>query len=56
MRDCDVAKQTGRSAHSLIVEAVERHTEYEEQMRSLLKGALAADRDIERAFQFVREE
>jgi len=30
-----LAKQTGRSAHSLIVEAVERHTEYEEQMRSL---------------------
>jgi hypothetical protein len=42
-----LAKQTGRSDHSLNVEAVERHTEYEEQVRSLVKDALAADRDIE---------
>jgi predicted transcriptional regulator len=43
-----LAKQTGRSAHSLIVEAVERHAGYEEQMRSLVKEALAADADIEK--------
>jgi len=43
-----LAKATGRSAHSLIVEAVERHVAYEEQMRSLVKDALAADGDIER--------
>ena len=43
-----LAKQTGRSAHSLIVEAVERHADYEEQMRSLVKEALAADADIEK--------
>ena len=43
-----LAKQTGRSAHSLIVEAVERHAAYEEQMRILVEEALAADADIER--------
>jgi predicted transcriptional regulator len=43
-----LAKETGRSAHSLIVEAVERHTTYEEQMRNLVEEALAADADIER--------
>jgi trans-2-enoyl-CoA reductase len=32
----------------LIVEAVERHAGYEEQMRSLVKEALAADADIEK--------
>ena len=26
-----LSEQTGRSAHSLIVEAVERHADYEEQ-------------------------
>jgi predicted transcriptional regulator len=43
-----LAKQTGRSAHSLIVEAVERHVDSEEQMRSLVQEALAADADIEK--------
>lgn len=43
-----LAKQTGRSAHSLIVDAVERHADYEEQMRSLVQEALAADEDIEK--------
>jgi predicted transcriptional regulator len=43
-----LAKQTGRSAHSLIVEAVERHADHEEQMRNLVKEALAADTDIEK--------
>ena len=43
-----LAKQTGRSAHSLIVDAVERHADYEEQMRSFVKEALAADADIEK--------
>ncbi len=49
-----LAKQTGRSAHSLIVEAVERHTEYEEQLRSLVKSALAADRDIDKTGEVYR--
>jgi predicted transcriptional regulator len=43
-----LAKQTGRSAHSLIVDAVERHVDYEEQMCNLVKEALAADADIEK--------
>jgi predicted transcriptional regulator len=51
-----LAKQTGRSAHSLIVEAVERHAAYEEQMRSLVKEALAADADIEKTGEVYRAE
>ena len=51
-----LAKQTGRSAHSLIVEAVERHTDYEEQMRGLVRDALAADRDIEKTGEVYRGE
>jgi predicted transcriptional regulator len=49
-----LAKQTGRSAHSLIVEAIERHAAYEEQMRSLVKEAIAADADIERTGEVYR--
>jgi predicted transcriptional regulator len=49
-----LAKQTGRSAHSLIIEAVERHADYEEQMRSLVKEALAADADIEKTGEVYR--
>jgi len=51
-----LAKQTGRSAHSLIVEAVERHAHHEEQMRSLIKEALAADADIEKTGEVYRAE
>ena len=51
-----LAKQTGRSAHSLIVEAVERHAAYEEQLRSLVKEALAADDNIEKAGDVYRAE
>jgi predicted transcriptional regulator len=43
-----LAKQTGRSAHSLIVEAVERHAAYEEQLRSLVREALAADAEMDK--------
>jgi predicted transcriptional regulator len=49
-----LAKQTGRSAHSLIIEAVERHAAYEEQMRSLIKEALAADAEIEKTGEVYR--
>lgn len=42
-----LAKGTDRSAHSIIVEAVERHVAYEEQLRSLVKEALTADAGIE---------
>ena len=43
-----LARQSGRSAHSLIVEAIERHAAYEEQMRKLVNEAMAADEEIER--------
>jgi predicted transcriptional regulator len=43
-----IAKDTDRSVHSIIVEAVEKHAAYEENMRSLIKEALAADADLER--------
>jgi predicted transcriptional regulator len=51
-----LAKQTGRSAHSLIVEAVERHAAYEEQIRSLVKEALAADAELDDTGEFYRAE
>ena len=51
-----LAKQSGRSAHSLIVEAVERHAAYAEQMRRLVKEAKAADVEIERTGQVYRAE
>jgi predicted DNA-binding protein len=51
-----LSKQTGRSAHSLIIEAVERHAAYEEQLRSLVREALAADADIERGGDVYRAE
>jgi predicted transcriptional regulator len=43
-----LARKTGRSAHSLIVEAVERHTTAEERMQDFVAQALAADADVER--------
>lgn len=46
-----LARRTGRSAHSLIVEAVERHTTAEERMQEFVAEALAADADIERTGQ-----
>lgn len=49
-----LAKQCGRSAHSLIVEAVERHAAYEEQLRSLVKEAIEADAGIERTREVYR--
>lgn len=51
-----LAKQTGRSAHSVILEAVERHADYEEQMRSLVKDALQSDTEIERTGEVYRAE
>jgi len=51
-----LARQSGRSAHSLIIEAVERHADHEEQMRSLVKEALAADAEIERSGEVYRSE
>jgi predicted transcriptional regulator len=51
-----LAKQTGRSAHSLIVEAVERHAAYEEQIRTLVKEALVADAEVDETGEVYRAE
>lgn len=51
-----IAKETDRSVHSLILEAVEKHAAYEEQMRSLVKEALAADAEIDRTGEVYRAE
>ena len=51
-----IAKQTDRSVHSIILEAVERHTAYEEQMRSLVRDALAADAEVDRTGEVYRAE
>ena len=49
-----LAEKSGRSAHSFILEAVERHTAYAEEMSSLVKDALAADVDVERTGEVYR--
>ena len=49
-----IAKETDRSVHSIILEAVEKHAAYEEQMRSLVKEALAADAEIDRTGEVYR--
>ena len=51
-----LARKTGRSAHSLIVAAVERHTTAEERMQEFVAQALAADADIERTGEVFRAE
>jgi predicted transcriptional regulator len=51
-----IAKQTDRSVHSLIVEAVEKHAAYEEQMRSFVKEALEAGEEIDRTGEVYRAE
>ena len=42
-----LAKETGRSAHSLMVEALEREVAREERMREFVREALAADLAVE---------
>jgi predicted transcriptional regulator len=49
-----LAKKSGRSTHSFIVEAVERHAAREEKMQSFVKEALAANADIERTGEVYR--
>lgn len=50
------ARKTGRSVHSVILEAIERHTSHEETMQSFVQDALAADADIERTGEIYRAE
>ena len=49
-----IAKETDRSVHSLIVEAVEKHAAYEEQMRAFVKEALHAGQEIDRGGEVYR--
>ena len=51
-----LARKSGRSAHSVILEAVERHAEREERLLDFVKEALAADADIERTGAVYRAE
>jgi predicted transcriptional regulator len=51
-----IAKETDRSVHSIILEGVEKHAAYEEQMRSLVKEALEADAEIDKAGEVYRAE
>lgn len=51
-----LSEQAGRSAHSLIVEAVERHADYEEQLQALVRDAIAADARIEDTGEVYRAE
>jgi len=51
-----IAKETDRSVHSLILEAVEKHAAYEEQMRSFVKEALEADSEIDKTGEVYRAE
>jgi predicted transcriptional regulator len=51
-----LARKSGRSAHSFIVEAVERHAEREERVQSFVRDALAAHADIERTGEVYRAE
>jgi predicted transcriptional regulator len=44
-----IAKETDRSVHSVIVEAIEKHATYEEQLRAFVKEALAADAEMDRS-------
>jgi predicted transcriptional regulator len=43
-----LAKKSGCSAHSLMLEAIERYTAREERMCEFVKEALTADRAIDR--------
>ena len=53
-RVATIARHTGRSAHRLMVEAIEQHVDHEERMRAFLQEALAADRAIERTGEVYR--
>lgn len=51
-----LARETGRSAHSIMVEALEREVRREERMREFVKEALRADRKIEAGAPIYRAE
>jgi len=51
-----LAKETGRSAHSLMVAALEREVAREERMREFVREALAADTGVEEGAAVYRAE
>lgn len=51
-----LAKETGRSAHSLMLDALEREVAREERMREFVREALAADNAIEEGAAVYRAE
>jgi predicted transcriptional regulator len=51
-----LARETGRSAHSLTVEALEREVAREERMREFVREALAADAGAEKGAAVYRAE
>jgi predicted transcriptional regulator len=54
VRVATIARRTGRSAHRLMLEAIEQHVDHEERMRAFLEEALASDRAIERTGEVYR--
>jgi predicted transcriptional regulator len=51
-----LAEQTDRSAHSLILEAIERYADYEEDLRRLVREALGADAAVATLGEIYRPE
>jgi predicted transcriptional regulator len=51
-----LARESGRSAHSLMIESLEREVERQERMRAFVEEALAADRAIEEGAAVYRAE
>ncbi len=51
-----LAKQSNKSAHSLMIEALEREVAREERMQSFVREALAADAEIEAGAEVYRAE
>ncbi len=51
-----LAKETGRSAHSIMLEALEREVTRAERMREFVREALASDARIEEGVAVYRAE
>lgn len=51
-----LAKQTGQTAHSLMLRALEREVAREERMREFVKAALASDAALEAGAAVYRAE
>lgn len=51
-----LARESGRSAHSLMVAALEREVAREERMRDFIREALAADAAVEEGAAVYRAE